>query len=524
MSENKPVASPMTDMFATLQFRDYVDIVKRRKWWIIGTGLAVFIGTVVVAMRLPTLYTASTVILVDAQKVPDSYVPSTATTSIADRLSTIQQQVMSETRLQKLMDSMKLYPELRGRKTDQDVIKHMQKAIKVDVVSQGGRQLSAFQITFQDRNPVVAAQVANQLASMFIDENLKVREQQSYGTANFLQSELEKTKKELDEKEHALSEIKRNNIMDLPESKQYHLQALEELRAQLRNSQDRVERAQQDKIYLQSMLATNAPTVDTDKEEGSSYQAQIGKVETKLSQMRSRYGPDHPDVRKAQADLEKLKAQAEQEAKDRPAAVSPDRPQTARKPHNPVVESQIEKLNDNIEKETKNQANLQPEIQFHMSKLQNVPIFEQQMASVMRDYDTLRVYYTSLLDKKLGADTASALESRQKGERFVILDPATPPDVPSAPNRLLLRLAGLIGGVLGGIALGMGLEFADESIRTEKELKRITGVAVFGGISRMSTPGDERRQAAQIAALITAAVICSAGLGWLIALFSSRAV
>lgn len=530
MTENKPAVALIGEMAASMQFRDYVAIAQRRKWWVIGTALAVFVGTLVVALRLPKLYTASTVILVDAQKVPDAYVPATVSSSIADRLSTIQQQVMSETRLRKLIDSMKLYPELSARLTTQDIIRRMQKAIKVEIVSQGGRQLSAFEITFQDRKPVVAAQVANQLASMFIDENLKVREQQSYGTADFLQSELEKTKKELDDKDQQISEIKRKNVMDLPESKQYHLQALEELRAQLRNSQDRVEHAQQEKVYLQSLLSTTAPTVDTDKEEGASYQAQIGKLETALSQLRGRYGPNHPDVRKAQAEIDKLKAQAAEDSKNRVAATTttttggPDHPAPIHKPRNPVIESQIAKLNDDIEKENKAQADLQPQIQFHMSKLQNLPIFEQQMGNVLRDYDTLRTYYTSLLDKKLGADTASALESRQKGERFVILDPATTPDMPSAPNRLLLVLAGAAAGILGGIGIAMILEFSDESIRTEKELKRLATVTVLGAVPQMWTAQEKSRRTLQIAASIVVAVVASGSVGWLIAFVSSRAV
>lgn len=527
MTENKPTA-PLREMSASMQFRDYVAIAQRRKWWVIGTALAVFVGTLVVALRLPTLYTASTVILVDAQKVPDTYIPSTVSTSIADRLSTIQQQVMSETRLRKLIDSMKLYPELSARLSPQDLVRHMQKSIKVEIVSPGGRQLSAFQITFQDRRPVVAAQVANQLASMFIDENLKVREQQSYGTADFLQSELEKTKKELDDKDSQLSDIKRKNVMDLPESKQYHLQALEELRMQLRSSQDRIDHAQQEKVYLQSLLSTTAPTVDTDKEDGASYQAQIGKLETALSQLRSRYGPDHPDVRKAQAEIDKLKAQAAEDSKNRVPATTTtagaDHPPSVHKPRNPVIESQIAKLKDDIDKENSIQADLQPQIQFHMSKLQNLPIFEQQMANVMRDYDTLRAYYTSLLDKKLGADTSSALESRQKGERFVILDPATTPDTPSAPNRLLLILAGIAAGFLGGIGIAMVLEFADESIRTEKELKRLTAVTVLGAVPQMSTAQEKGVQTLRIAASIIAAVAVSGSLGWLIAFVSSRAV
>lgn len=517
MAENK---TAVTDLLSGLELRDYLDILRRRSWWIIITALSVSIIAGIVAWRLPSVYTAETVILVDPQKVPDTYVPATATSSVADRLSTIHQQVVSETRLRKLIESMRLYPERRGRIGEQDLVEHMRKAIRIEVVNQAGRQTSAFRIEFEDRNPVIAAQVANQLASIFIDENLKAREQQSYGTADFLQSELTKTKKELDEKEEVLSALKRRNIGDLPESKQFHLQALEGLRAQLRSSQERVERAHQDKLYLESMLATSAPTIDLDKEDASPYRAQIDKLESSLSQLRSRYGTSHPDVRKQQAELDKLKAQEQESTKSRHQSLQPA--PISRRAHNPIVESQIEQQNEVIQQETKVQADLQPEIAFHMQKLQNIPIFEQEMAGVMRDYETLRTYYVNLLDKKLTADTASALESRQKGERFVTLDPAITPEKPSAPNRPLIAFGGLIVGILAGLFLALVVELTDESLRSETELKKLTRVPVFTSIPQLWTPQDNRHRAMLISATGLAAVVCSVALGWGIALIGSR--
>ena len=180
--------NPANELLGQLQLRDYVQIAQRRKWWIILTTISIAVASFVVIWRLPNIYRSETVILVDPQKVPDNYVASTVTTSIADRLSTLQQEVMSPTRLKRLIDNMGLYPELRGKVGDQEIVAQMQKSIVVEVVTQGGRTLSAFRVAFQGRNPVEAAQVANQLAAMFIGENLKAREQQSYGTAEFLEN------------------------------------------------------------------------------------------------------------------------------------------------------------------------------------------------------------------------------------------------------------------------------------------------------------------------------------------------
>lgn len=510
MTENRSLATRTTDFVTDLGVRDYIAIARVRKFWIILTAVAVIIPAVILATRLPNVYQSATVILIDAQKVPDSYIPTTVSARIDERLAAIKEQVMSATRMSKLIESMHLYPELRGKVSDSEIISRMQKAITVETVTQGGRQLSAFRIAYAGRNAVEVAQVTNQIAAMFIEENLKAREQQSFGTASFIANELQKTKEQLDQKEAEIQRVKQQNIMDLPESSQFHVQAMDSLRMQIRESQDRVSRAQQQKVYLQSMMATTAPTVDVDGSAASPYQAQIQKLESQLGELRSRYGANHPDVRKVKSELDDLKARrAEQEREGGPAQIQSS-PGRAR---NPVIEAQIAKIEEEIAQESKRQQSLQNEIQFHISKLGRVPLFEQQMASQMRDYDTLRKYYNELLDKKLYADTASSMETRQKGERFVILDPAQVAEKPAGPKRWLIALAGIFGGILAGLGVAFLRELSDSIVRNEQEAASIAGLVILARIPQVPTRKDRRGRFMRLAAASASVVIASVAIG-----------
>jgi polysaccharide biosynthesis transport protein len=517
VTDHQP-GSATQGLVGELQVRDYLEIARRRKWWIILTTIAVFVTAWVVAGRLPNLYSAQTVILVDPQKVPDSYVPSTISSSIADRLAAIKQQVLSPTRLKRLIDTMHLYPQLRNRRSEQEIIEVMQKALSVEVVGSGSGRLSAFTIKFSGRNPVEVAQVANQLATMFIEENLKVREQQSSGTTEFLDAELEQAKKQLEQKEGDLRAIKTHYIMDLPESKQYHLEQLATLRNQLKDIQEGISRAQQEKIFIQSQNFT--PVIDLDVVRGtrgnSGYQAQIEKLEARLAELQSRYGANHPDVRKVQKELAQLKSKAAAEEEKQPAEAAAQ-PISLNRGRNPVLEAKLGQLNKEIEEQTRLQPHLQEQIDFHVSKLEREPIFEQQISGLMRDYDNIRALYSRLLDKKLSADMASALESRQKVERWVILDPAVSPEKPFAPNRLLIRLAGLLGGLIGGIVLAFMAEMTDESVRSEREAARIMGRPVLVGIPLILSSQQRRRGTLRAIAAVSGTAICAAGLGFLIA-------
>ncbi len=476
--------------------RDYLAIARRRLSLIVLATIAVTVVVVIVVKRLPNVYRAETTILVDPQQVPNNYVASTVSTSISDRLSTIHQEVTSPTRLKHVIESMNLFADLRKKHSEQEVIASMQKAITVQVVEGGGQSLSAFKVGFSGGDPVQVAAVANKLAEMFISENLKVRERQSYGTAEFLDDELKRTKEQLEQKQEELNTVKSKYMMDLPDSKQFHLEALTTLRSQLQASQDRVNQAQQQKVYLQSMMSTQAPTVDLDPGVADSlYAPQIQKLEGQLSALKARYGEKHPDVRKLEDELQSLQARQKAALQDgsleAPPVIQQSGSSKSRSPKNPVIVAQLEKLDEQIEKEKNQQQELQDQINFHVSKLEKIPVFEQRIAGMMWDYDSLRAHYSELESKKLSADMASALETRDQGERFVVLDRAVVPSHPYAPKRALISFVGLLAGLLAGLGLALLVEFAGDFVAARSDVMKLLGeTPILAEIPRIRGRGE----------------------------------
>ena len=492
--------------------RDLLSIAIRRRGWVVLPAILMAVVAICVSLLLPNLYRSSAVILVDPQKVPQQVVSSMQQTGVPERLALIRQEVLSPSRLKKLIDGLGLYTEYKGRMGEQEILELMQRNISVETVEQGGVHVNAFRIVFNGKNPVTVAQVANQLAGSFIEENLKDREQQSFGTAEFLDSELERTKRNLDEKEKEVSKLKSENLLDLPESKQYNIEALESLRTQQRTLQDRLSRAQQQKVYLQSLMVSTAPTIDLDASNAASpYASQIQRLQTKLTELQSHYGPQHPEVRKTKAELDELlKRQKEDNSSGQTAVVSSD---PSKKSRNPVLEAEIAKTDDEIALIQRQMKPLNEQTAFHISKLEKGPLVEQRMASIMRDYETLRTYYSGLLNKKLGADTSSAMESRQKGERFVILDPAQIPEKPYGPNRALIALIGIFGGIAAGFALAYIVESLDDTVRTEREAIALTGLHALAAVPSMDLPAEVRKRRIWEAVTVMATTIFSGALG-----------
>jgi len=512
------------EAFGDFQISAYLDIARRRKWPIILCALGFSVAVAVFAYRLPNIYKAETVILVDSAQVPNNIVPAMNTGDIAGRLPTLQQQVLSPTRLKKLVEAEGLYPEPTHKRTEEQVIRTIQNAIVVEMVNPGAGKLSAFRIAYSSPRRDEVARIANRLAQLFIDENTSARVNQAKDTANFLGDQLEETKKELDQKDTELRAIKSRNLDELPESKPYHLEALANLRAQLQTMQDKIQQDQREKGVLESMLLSgqDAPTVNLDGGELGAinpYDAEIAKQEARLAELRTRYGPGHPDVKRTQNELNKLKAKAAAEKAKTPDQVSapPAVVQQAPKtPRNPVLEAQIQRLDEEIREQTRQLQPLQAQMAVHETKLQQIPAFEQQIARLQQDYDALRLQYTGLLDKQKSSEISYALEVHQKGEKFEVLDAAVTPNFPAAPNRKLFSLAGLFGGMLAGMALAVIFEMNDESVRSEAEAARIIGKPVLTWIPLIAT--SQQRTAARLRAvgMLAGTVAASFAVGLLL--------
>lgn len=480
--------------FQYLSLRDIRNIFWRRKGLIVTTTLGISLLVALVAHKLPNQYKATATVMVDPGKVPDSYVKSTATIDANQRLAILQEKILSDTRLGQVIDELALYRSLKATKTQDQITGMMRSQISI-VATTGAppaKALKSFNVSFTAGSAALAAKVSNRLASLFIEENLKVREQQVTGTADFFDDQLQKAKQDVDEKAQKLAQLKTRYATQLPESQNLHLQALNAAQLAAREEADATSRAEQQKATLQSMLASAPDVVNLDssgKTANTGLEEQLERLQGEMDQLRAHYGPSYPDVRSKAADIETVQQKIkrlEEQGKSDAAATG--------KHHNPALESQIAQLDEQIRKHEAREAELQSQIKFHVTAISGVPGVQELVASATNDLTVTADRFKRLQDRKFGADMFSDLEARQQGERFVLLDPAQPPQAPDTPNRTLIDSAGAGAGLLISLLVVAVLELFDPAVKTEREVFERLKVPIFGEIPRLATRSKYRRR------------------------------
>src|SRR5213593_2583335 len=231
----------------------------RRKWLAILAFVFPMSAAASLLAFLPNIYRSTATVLVDRQQVPETFVQPTVTSALETRLQTISQEILSRSRLESLITRFGLYTDLRNRVSAEDVVERMRGDIKLElkgVEARGQREATvAFAIKYLGGDPQTVAQVTNTLASFYIEENLKVRERQATGTAEFLKVQLEETKKRLDELERQVSEFKRRYLGELPQQMDTNVATLERFHIQLRLNSDNQTRVMERRAALASQQA-----------------------------------------------------------------------------------------------------------------------------------------------------------------------------------------------------------------------------------------------------------------------------
>src|ERR1019366_5057396 len=467
-------------------------VARRGRWFILLPVFACWAIACAGSWLVPSTFQSDALILVEQQKVPEKYVVSNVSVSLQDRLQSMTQQILSRTRLESTINRFHLYQTRQGTAflSTGDPVEQMRKDIKIDLVEAPDRpgQLTAFKIRYSAGTPQLAQQVNSELTSLFIEENLQSQQQLSESTTAFLQSQLEDARTKLEEQEAKVRAFKANHFGNLPSQMESNVQILSGLQAQLQSAQHALDGANQQKLYLESLqqqyqsvqaslgngnsTATSPDTLDKD----------LTDLRRQLQEARLRYTEDYPDVVQLKdkiAKMETLKRDinAEITANEKPAkttndvdpaaAVSVEHGSTS-----PMmqIQSQLKANNLEIQNYQQRQRQIESDITAYQARLNLTPETEQELADISRGYEESKTNYNSLLEKQNDSQLATNLEQRQQGEQFRILDPPSLPTRPSAPNHLLISLAGLGLGFAAGIGLTAFLEMTDVRVRQEKDL------------------------------------------------------
>jgi polysaccharide chain length determinant protein (PEP-CTERM system associated) len=477
---------------------EYIEILRRRIWYIIIPFIIIVIGACGYVIIAPREYKASTLVLVSPQKVPEAFVQATVTSKVEERLQSIAQEVMSRTRLEQVISEFRLYEKERKSLSREEVVELMQKNIKIELPTKK-EERGSFAISYISVDPNVATTVANRLASLFIEENLKIREQQAVGTTEFLANELALSKEKLDQMETAVAQYKRRFMGELPEQRDANLKILEQLQNQYQRVGENLRAAQDRKLFIQKQLTdlempinSNTPDVTpksslkestasstVDSGASSSYESQKEFLTRYLEDLQSKYKDSHPDVMVAKrklADLEKKK-NADGFKKDT-ASIKKD-------PRYQELKNQLTMTDMLIKRFGEEERSVADQISKFRGRIEQAPAREQDMASLMRQYASTKEAYERLSKKSQEAQQAENLEKRQKGEQFRVIDPARKPEKPFSPNIPKILLIGLCAGIGCGFGLAFLREQLDRSFHDAGDAETALGLKVLAVIPRI---------------------------------------
>jgi polysaccharide chain length determinant protein (PEP-CTERM system associated) len=507
---------------------DILRIARRRAWLfviplVIGTAAAAVVST-----RLPAWYRSETLIMLMPQRVPDSYVKATITEKMEDRLATLEDQILSRSRLERIILDLDLYANSRRLQPLEKFVERMRKEITIKVEGK-----ESFRLSYVSQDAQTVQKATQRLASLFIEENLRDREKQAEDTNDFLDSQLQDARRRLLDHEKKLEEYRRQYSGQLPTQGASNLQAIQNLQMQLQALGEASDRAAERRSLLERQfadlqlpdpVAVAAPSTvpNQDATAVDSTPLQLDTARTRLAALLTRVKPNHPDVEMLQRAIRGLEAKQREESKDSAAAgqkpaervVSPA--EALRQRRSRELKSELDVLDQEQRDKQQQEKRLRDRVAEYQSKLDAMPSRESELVELTRDYRTLQTTYESLLVKREDAKLAANLERRNIGEQFKVLDPARVPEQPYSPNRILI----VAGGAAGGLAIGLlviGLiEYRDSSFTREDEVVRLCQVPVLALVPIMMSVEERgrtrRRRVATIAATAAGLVASAAAL------------
>ncbi len=491
-----------------------LEILIRRKWFIIiPLCISLTIG-LFHTLTTEKTYEASTLILVQPQRVPTNYIRSVVTSTISQRISTISQQILSRSNLEKIIDQFGLFENAEGMYLE-DKIYSMRKRVQVKIERTRRSGAEAFSIVFTGSEPQRVMRVANTLASFFMDENLKVREAQAIGTSEFLDSELEKTRNRLEEREKQLADYRKKYLGGLPDELETNLRTLDRLQLEINGQRELLRETKNSINILETRIArvkeNNSQESDLGFQksglengdgvapEQSENQQKLELAEKQLETLLLTYTEKHPDVLKLKKAIEKLETTNQEEEKTDQEEVVEEKTQKVAESLNTnseilQKELQVRQMKDEFNRIQSDISKMEQQMKVYQKRVEDTPKREIEMQSLQRDYSNIQNVFNSLLDRKLEAELSVNMEKKQKGEQFRILDHARLPEKPISPDVKKLFLLSVVSGL--GLAAGIIflLEFFDTSIRREEQIEKELGLKILAAVPTIKRANDKLKK------------------------------
>ena len=553
----------------SMSFAETLTIVRHHRAAMLWTFVGIALLALMLAFLWPATYKASGTILIEQQEVPADLVRSTISSYADQRIQMITQQVMTTENLYKIILKYDLYAKERKYKSREVVLKKMHDDIGFNMISadvidpRSGNPTKAtiaFSVSYQNRSAEVAARVANELVSLYLQQNIENRKERTADAATFLTGESQRLNDHINELQTQIAQFKDQHTNDLPELTQLNIQLMNRADDELRDTDNRIRSLDQQIVYLQAQLAQLSPSSQVYTSTGErvlSPNDRLKYLRTEYARVKGLYAPDHPDVLRLQREISSLEQSAGavsdvndlqrqlQDAQTQLAEAqrkySADHPDIIRlqrtiaslqaslaeanghdsslkpkpvEPDNPAyiqIKAQVEATQSERVSLLEKSKQLKADVADYEKRLASAPAVEREYTEMSRELDNTQLQYRVVSQKQMEAQSAQNLEAERKGERFTLIEPPLTPEEPASPNRVVIIVLGLVLAIGGAIGFAAARESMDTSVRSRRDLESLLNVPPLAVVPWIETEADRiaavRRQRFTLAGGITAIVL-----------------
>lgn len=525
--------------------RDYINVLRRRKRMMAITAGVVMALVLIVTFFWPPTYRSQSIILIEQQDIPSDLVQTTITSYAQQRIEEIKQRIMTIGNIMGIVEEFGLYTDRElKRKTRTEIAEEFRDAVSIRPISaevvdpRSGRPsmaVIAFSLAFDGDVPNKVQKVTNEITTLYLDENLKERAQQTKSTSAFLTTEAKMLSEDLERLDANIAEFKEINKGALPELNQFNRSVVDRTESQINDLAFQIKELEKRKIQLVGDLTQLSPTAPVVLSTGQTVLGDADRLKALQSQLRqyeAAYRDDHPDILRLRREIgailessgsspqyediaKQLKYERDllAELKNKYTADHPEIIKSARvieglentlassiqaeaevKPDNPaylVLKTRLDATNEDIRANKEKVRELRTKIERYESNLSRGPEVERDYQRILRDYQNTYAKYQEIRAKQMSAELAENLESERKGERFTLIQPPELPIDPVSPNRTALVILGLFLAVGAGLGLAILVEAADDAVYGTADISSITAAAPLAIISYMETSDEE---------------------------------
>lgn len=484
---------------------DYLDIVRRHKYWVIIPAIVLIFLSGLVAYLLPATYKSEGLILIESQEIPNDLVRSTVTSYADQRIEIIKQRIMTTAKIMELVKKYNLYSDLRKKSPVSEIVGLFRENIAVVMVEanvtdprsgRARRATIAFKVSFMDKSPQLAQKVANDLVTKFLVENTRVRTDRATETTKFLEEEANKLKQQIQLAEKKIAEFKDEYSDSLPELLEHNLSVTERLQSELAYNQNQIRALIDLTTTLRTELININPYI-TQKILGEGTQVPVLTAEQKLvsvqaeyDRLSAKYSESHPDIKALKKQISDLEKQVKEEVKGT-GNISSNAKFT--RTRNPIYGQFSAKINASEREAVRLQERndvIKQKIADYDERIVRTHQVKRAYDDLTRDHSSQLRKYEELRAKQLEAELAQNLESENKGESFTLIEPPLVPSKAEKPDRVKLFVMGVVASIGAGLGLALLIEMLFGGARGYNQIARIVGQAPLVVIPMISSQED----------------------------------